>query len=461
MSAVYQAFSHSPTGPVSVPDSSSAETEITAMQDASGVSGMPRDTEASEGGHVEVAICYQCPGEAVPISRSTHLARLAAGYQACRECPHRRELGHLNTIDVRLTSQAQDRPDSVFTRDGVRGSYCNEITRTSLSRIAAAVARAFWEEANPEQMQRRLQLGADADRDLRFRRQRRACGLDETIELPPLSAPVEPPLILGYDSRFSSPELAQGVGEILKRWGCDVLDVGCVSRPEFDFAVSRWPSNGGVFVTGGVAPADQNGLDVVDAQGWDWTLDDDWRAIEQRVNGALERPVRSAGRIRSISTRTIYLDHLRLNMHGLRPLRVAVGCAETRVGWLLPEMCRSFGGTMLVHRIPQTFGGRMDPPDALADEMYELLRTGDFDLGFLIGADGRSCYLMDERGEVLLPDQAIQLLQFGAFPEVTTDHCGRYWLRPGSPCCDALLTLSRLLHSLSRSDCPMSRWLED
>jgi hypothetical protein len=66
---------------------------------------------------------------------------------------------------------------------------------------------------------------------------------------------------------------------------------------------------------------------------------------------------------------------------------------------------------------------------------------------------------MDEHGEILLPEQATQLLQFGKFPVVTTDYNGRYWLTPGRAECDALRTMARVLQSLSRSDQPLSAWL--
>ena len=404
-------------------------------------------------------IVYQCPGEQIPIARATHLARLASGYQACRRCVHRHEPGHLLTQEMQALREHEPTSASLFTPDGIRGTYCNEITRPTLSRVAMAVARIFWEEANPDRMTRLPKFDLSPAPDLRLRRQRRAHGLDEAVEVEPLPPAYQPELVVGHDSRISSPELALGVANTLRLWGCCVYDTGCQSRPEFEFAVSQLQAVGGVYITGGVEPAERNGLDVVDGLGWDWTLRHDWERVESLLQHEVERPVRSAGHLTSESTRAAYLDSLQPLFKGLRPLRIAVGCVDPHQARLLPQLLEAFPGELLVYPIRRHFGGRTDPPDALADDLHELLRSEELDAGMLMGSDGRACYLMDERGEVLLPEQALRVLQFGSFPEATTDHCGRYRLTPGRSTCDAIRTLARLLQSLSRSDCPMSWWL--
>lgn len=407
-----------------------------------------------------VTLPYQCPGESMPVTAAVHLSRLATGWHACRECPQRRELGHLVTRLVRETS-GYERPErSLFTRDGVRGLYCNELTRKSIAEIASAVALIFWEEHNPEDPLRPRVRPGEQTIDLSLRRQRRAFGLDEQIVPPPHLPTQEPRIVLGYDPRASSPDLAIGVAESLRKWGCHVLAAGMVSRPELDFAVQAHKAQGGVYITGGTSPVNWNGMDVVDDHGWSWTLDHDWERVAQMLPKGVARPVRVSGHLESIAVRQQYVDSLRFDWNGLRPLRLGVVSACSTAAWILPELAQASAVTLHLERTGQVMGGTLDPPDAIADSLYDWIQSAELDCGVVIGSDGRSCYLMDERGEILLPEHAVQLLQFGAFPEVTTDEVGRYWLRPGKSQCDALRTLARCLQSISRDDRPVSEWYQ-
>lgn len=74
---------------------------------------------------------FLCPGETHPISRSVHLARLAAFYPGCRECPRRNETGQLPQQLVGRfaeTEQRAPRP-SWLSGEGVRAVYLNELNR--------------------------------------------------------------------------------------------------------------------------------------------------------------------------------------------------------------------------------------------------------------------------------------------------------------------------------------------
>src|SRR5262245_33956801 len=74
---------------------------------------------------------YICPGEIHPISRAVHLSRLAAFYPACRECPFRTDVGQLPKQAVQRLQQTERRVErkSLFTREGVRGVWLNELNR--------------------------------------------------------------------------------------------------------------------------------------------------------------------------------------------------------------------------------------------------------------------------------------------------------------------------------------------
>ncbi|MCA8995007.1 MAG: hypothetical protein KDA69_13725 [Planctomycetaceae bacterium] len=408
---------------------------------------------------------YHCPGEAVAVPRSVHLARMAAGYAACRNCEHRTETGNLVTVKLNSLLESEPREDSIITDEGVRGLYCNNITRQSVSKLAAAIALNFWEESNPHDPGTLRMRPGELAVDVRFRRQRRALGLNDKGPAPQVLAAEQPRLVVGHDDRTSSPDLVVGVVDALLKWGCHVIDVGRVSRPEFEFAVLRGSNSGGkqtmhggVYVTGGVGPVNVNGLDVIDKAGWPWTRAADWESVEQRLSAELERPVRLAGEHESASVHADYMESLRPSWRGIKPLRMGVASACRVTRQVMTELATGAGLDVQFIAANGNVGGTLEPPDAVADALYELVDQEQLHLGFIVGNDGRSCYFMAESGEILLPEQTLSLLRFGAFPDVTTDYGGRYWLTPGSPQCDALRTLVRLLHSLGRSNVPLSHW---
>ena len=86
---------------------------------------------------------YICPGERHPISRSIHLARLAAAFPPCRDCPLREDARQIapktSALPAPAKSQRTPRHD-LFVAEGVRGVFLNEITRARAETIAAAFA---------------------------------------------------------------------------------------------------------------------------------------------------------------------------------------------------------------------------------------------------------------------------------------------------------------------------------
>src|SRR5690349_12509394 len=96
---------------------------------------------------------YRCPGDAYDIPHPVHVARMAAGFDRCRDCRHRGDLSGEDS-DVVAADAADTREEShlavndsrspshspLFLQDGIRGVYLNEITRHDAGRIAGAFA---------------------------------------------------------------------------------------------------------------------------------------------------------------------------------------------------------------------------------------------------------------------------------------------------------------------------------
>ena len=134
---------------------------------------------------------YICPGETYPISRAVHLARLAAYFPACRECPYRNDPEALrapvDSLPETRAETVESSPavrNSIFETDGVRGIWRNELTRGRAGELASAFAAVLWEAARAGTPDAAVALG-------------------ERV--------VGPAVVVGHDERPSSPDLVTGV----------------------------------------------------------------------------------------------------------------------------------------------------------------------------------------------------------------------------------------------------------
>ena len=70
-------------------------------------------------------------------------------------------------------------------------------------------------------------------------------------------------VVVGRDSRESSPELAAALMRGLTEGGADVLDLGLCGTEEVYFATAHYGADGGIEVTASHNPIDYNGMKMV------------------------------------------------------------------------------------------------------------------------------------------------------------------------------------------------------
>jgi len=448
---------------------------------------------------------YFCPGETHPVSRSVHLARLAAFYPKCRECPFRNETGALR---VRFAEAKEARSfevrHSVFTRDGVRGRHRNELDRSAAARIAAAFASLVWE------------AGFHWD-----------AAQTGSRNIP------RPVVVVGYDQRPSSPDITAGVTDALRRMGCSVIDIGPVTTPKFWWQAAELHTTGGVLITGSGYGPSWTGLDFLGpsaqpvsqcmtaAEGDEdnpaergLCLDD----VERLLHRPINRPTRKAGQFRLLRENAGYERAVRHMYHALRPLNVVVG---TSVPMLHEIVYRLFAGLpcrLEMLDLPLRARDVTAADDIDVNRVGQAVQQRQADVGFLIDDDAQHCGVLDETGRLLSGEECTVwlgrhclaetsvgseisagsetsnrnvLLERGtpaavkesliaagahvtevpavrgvAFDTMCTGAIfgggcsGRYWfpleVSPLPVACDALVTLAHVLAALSRRDTPCS-----
>lgn len=439
---------------------------------------------------------FVCPGETHEISRAVHLSRLAAFYPKCRECPHRQELGQLPQPQFESDESApREAERSLFTLEGVRGVYLNELTRHKAGELSAAFASLLWEA---------LPLTGRSDlRDVNSKRPTRRNG---------------PVIVVGFDERPSSPDIVTGVAAALRRMSCQVVDIGQTSLPCFRFAVTHLQAAGGIFISGHGCEPSWTGLDFVVKQGRPVSAGgarsearDESAArtirledIHQRCEQGVVRPLRQGGSQRVFQAFVPYLAGLWKHFHALRPLRVTIGCPVRFVRRTLDELFEKLPVTLNWIEIPQRQRDVLSGDDPDVGRLRDSVLAQSSDFGLLIDDDGANVAVVDEQGRLLTPADLLELLS-EVVPVETSDgaividnaardllqpriaarnrRCwlggwtqsdlwqslrpdaalcgggatGRFWLRDTVPTCDAVLTLALLLRALSRDDAPLSQ----
>lgn len=428
---------------------------------------------------------YLCPGETHPISRSVHLARLAAFYPACRECPRRNETGQLPQELVSRFAETQQRAPrtSWLAGEGVRAVYLNELDRARTADWAATLALRLWDDVP--------RLGRTS-----------AAPPEEHDTVNPPRRHFGPSVVVGYDERSSSPDLYAGAVLGLRRMGCQVIDIGLTTKPCWRFAVHHLEAAAGIYITGAGCDPAWTGFDLAGRSGIPWSTTE-LAELEQRSRESLMRPTRQAGAVRSFQAMIPYRAGLRKHFHALRPLRLACG----QPGGLGTRWLEQLFGELPCQLVPVPLPVRRRQLDDPADA--DLLRVADcvsregLDLGLVIDDDGERCTILDETGTPLARQQIVDMLcrrllrdHPGRTVVVTSDlasHLGttvgalagtlvvsgpdsaelaravsaehavlgaggdqRCWFDEDYPACDAVLTMAAVLQAMSWSDAPLS-----
>ncbi|HEV3299571.1 MAG TPA: hypothetical protein VG055_08010 [Planctomycetaceae bacterium] len=428
---------------------------------------------------------YICPGESHPISRSVHLARLAAAFPACRECPLRDEGSRIAVRDLAsIELDAPPKPQrELIAAGGLRGIFLNAITRRVADTVATRFAESLWERAPVRSPNDGIDRGARLSR---------------------------PTVVVGYDERPSSPTIFAAAVAALRRMGCHVIDVGLATKPCFWFAVDHLHASGGLFVTGsGTEPA-WTGMDFLWEGARPASVEEvshfrSWGDPNQKPETfRLTRPTRTAGTERMFQAAALYEASLAKHFSGIQLQKIALACSSPLVVQLLQRLLKGPSREVLCTELPVKIRNPTRRRDEAILRLSTTVRESQAQLGILIDDDGQRCGFIDERGRhvsasaiarlvvpLLLAEQPgstvvlepAALVELRPLIEAMGARCqtdagdldsmsaairdfravygggdsGRHWFLDGYANCDACLISGRVLAVLSGANQPFSQ----
>jgi phosphomannomutase len=265
-----------------------------------------------------------------------------------------------------------------FGTDGWRGIIGEDFTEANAARVVQAAADAWAEEEAPAR-----------------------------------------PLVVGYDTRARSREVADLAAEILAANGRRVvLADRPVPTPLVSFTVTRLGAQGGLVVTASHNPARFNGIKLKGAFGGSASPEFTAR-VEARIGRVAPRRASGAerARVERLDLLPPYLDRLRRLIQAerrpRRPLFVVADALHGAADGLLREVVPPAWATVrLLHETADpSFGGlHPEPIPPHTDALAALVRQTGADLGVALDGDGDRLGVLGPDGRFVTPHEVLALL---------------------------------------------------
>ena len=220
----------------------------------------------------------------------------------------------------------------------------------------------------------------------------------------------EQAVLVGYDGRLSSPELAAAMIRGLKSTGRDVKDLGQVPTPVLYFATQDLGINSGVMVTGSHNPSEYNGFKIVLAG--ETLAGEAIDGLRQRIESG--DMLTGEGSVEHTAVLPDYIERVKSDVQVIRPVKVVVDCGNGVAGEAAPKLLRALGCEVfeLFCDIDGNFPNHHPDPgktENLADLIKAVQKHG-AELGIAFDGDGDRMVVVTSKGEIIWPDRLLMLL---------------------------------------------------
>lgn len=229
-------------------------------------------------------------------------------------------------------------------------------------------------------------------------------------------------LLIGSDSRTSSPHLKTALIKGVLSTGCNIIDIGVVPTPVLNFALASMDTvDSGIMVTASHNPASDNGFKIFYNQ--------------QVISGAEILNLKTAmeagisksgqGQQKQLDVIEHYTDTLLNNISpSTRQLSVVIDCANGAAGPLAPALFEALGCEVipLFCDLDGSFPNHApDPsnPENLVDLITVVKHEG-ADLGLAFDGDGDRLVAITTEGRIVWPDELLMIFArdvIGKHPE--------------------------------------------
>lgn len=218
-------------------------------------------------------------------------------------------------------------------------------------------------------------------------------------------------VVVGYDSRKTSPVFKEAVVRGLLSTGCNVTDIGMTLAPVLYFSQYHLKAKGGVMVTASHNPNEWSGVKLAD--GYSKTLLGDEL---QEIRRIIEKDAykKGKGNYKKADVKEAYFRMIASKIKLKRRLKVVVECGNGTSGIFAPEALRRAGCDVIeiFCDVNPDFPHHFPNPEL--KEVKEILseKVGEVkaDIGCSYDGDGDRLGVVDEQGNNVWTDKVMVLL---------------------------------------------------
>jgi phosphoglucosamine mutase len=223
-----------------------------------------------------------------------------------------------------------------------------------------------------------------------------------------------PRVVLGGDTRESTPEICRWLASGLLAAGVDLRYAGVIPTPGVAWLTRELGSAAGVIVSASHNPWPDNGIKLVDPEGFKWS-DEEEAALEDLLAGPTEPVEDLPPEALAVEPelRERYLRHLTSTLPGGNPLaglRVVLDTGNGAASGYAGELFERLGvQVVLLHAEPNGRNVNEACGSTAPAEMAARVAAEGADLGAAFDGDADRCILADECGEVRDGDAMLYL----------------------------------------------------
>ena len=226
-------------------------------------------------------------------------------------------------------------------------------------------------------------------------------------------------IVIGRDSRNSSPILYLALRNGLTSAGFKVIGVGLTITPAVDFFVNRLGADGGIVVTASHNPKNFNGLYVVDKKGASVGGEFIYSKI-RNFNPKLKIPDIDYPEEKDDSNQKEYAGFLSKEFSVEKPIRIVIDCSNGSAGPIVEKIKfpQSIHPILVNVRPDGNFPAHGPNPminGALKSAATAVIKNK-ADLGVVFDGDGDRAFILDNLGREVFPEYIWRLI-YSMYPK--------------------------------------------